>query len=109
MHRSLLIAIILPLMALVTAVRADEVIQRGVREPPRVEHYDPLTDKFRYIESTFAPYHVTRPGGEFAYYGNRLQQFRYRGRPNTGGIYDALEEHRRKIGPDPVNYQYRWK
>jgi hypothetical protein len=67
-----------------------------------------LTDKFRHIESTLAPLHSRRPGGEFAYYGNRLQQWRYLGRPNTGGIYDALEDYRRKVAPDPVNYQYRW-
>jgi hypothetical protein len=80
-----------------------------VREPPKVQSYDPLTDKFRHIESTLAPLHTTPPGGEFAYAGNRLRKYRYLGRPNTGGIYDALEEYRQKVGPDPMNYRYRLK
>jgi hypothetical protein len=96
------------LMLFPAAVHAGEAFPRGVREAPQVQSYDPLKDKFRHLESTLAPHHSTLPGGEFAYYGNRLQQYRYFGRPNTGGIYDALEDYRRKVSPDPVNYRYRW-
>jgi len=107
MHRLLPITL-LASACITNAAQADDRGPHGVREPPRVERYNPITDKFRHIESTLAPLHSERRGGELAYYGNRLQRYKYLGRPNTGGIYDALEDYRLQVGPDPKNYQYRW-
>ena len=103
------IALALAMVMLADNVWADDVAPRVVSEPPRVQHYDPLTDRFRHLESTLTPHHSGRPGGDFAYYSSRLRQFHYLGRANTGGIYDAIQDHRQKIAPSPLNYQYRFK
>ena len=76
---------------------------------PRVIRYDPVKDEFVHQRSLITSLPRERPGGAEAYYGNRLEKFRYVGRPGTGGIYDALDEHQRNSQLDPANYQYRWR
>ena len=108
--RSLLrLAQVLTFAMLAGPALADDAIPRLGSEPPRVQSYDPLTDKFRHLESTLTPHHAARPGGDFAYYSSRLRQYHYLGRANTGGIYDAIQDQRQKVAPKPLNYQYRFK
>jgi hypothetical protein len=100
---------VLAFAVLSSQVLAGDASPRLASEPPRVESYDPITDKFRHLESTLTPHHAGRPGGDFAYYSTRLRQHHYLGRANTGGIYDAIQDQRRKVAPNPLNYQYRFK
>lgn len=69
--------------------------------------YDPATDTFRRQWSVYAPPRRERPGGELAYYGDRRQQFQFRGPPGRGGLYDALREYKESLPLDPNNYRYR--
>ncbi len=82
----------------------------GVRwQPKRTSawRYDPLRDDFDYRESVLTPRQRRPAWAERGYTGNRLRQFRYIGPPGTGGLYDALEEHKRSLPLDPKNYRYR--
>jgi hypothetical protein len=72
---------------------------------PRVVRYDLEKDTLIHQTSVFAMGLNHRPGGEHSYSGNRLEAFQYRGKPGTGGIYDALEDYKNKL--NPRNYQYR--
>jgi hypothetical protein len=69
--------------------------------------YDPATDTFRKQSSVYAPPRRERPGGELVYYGDRRQQFQFRGPRGRGGIYDALREYKESLPLDPNNYRYR--
>lgn len=75
---------------------------------PRVIRYDPEKDEFIHQQSVVAGSSRGRPGGETAYYGSRLSQFRFIGPPGRGGIYDALDEHKARLDLDYKHYQYRW-
>ena len=48
-----------------------------------------------------------RPGGNLSYYGTRLKQHEFHGKPGRGGIYDAFEDYRDELQLDPKVYQYR--
>ena len=73
---------------------------------PRVIGYDAEKDAVIHQDSVLSIVSKKhRPGGEHSYSGNRLNSFQYRGRPGTGGLYDALDDYKR--GRDPRNYQYR--
>jgi hypothetical protein len=72
-------------------------------------HYDQVKDEIRVMESALSPSRTGRPGGDVAYYGSRLDQFRYTGPAKTGGIYEAMADFKTRRGFDPKNYQYRWR
>ncbi|HVX11681.1 MAG TPA: hypothetical protein VHC22_10910 [Pirellulales bacterium] len=72
---------------------------------PRVIRYDPDKDEVLHQESIVSVASRHRPGGEHSYSGNRLEAFQFRGKPGRGGLYDALEDHKRLL--DPRKYQYR--
>lgn len=74
---------------------------------PRVIRYDIERDAFLRHHSVLAPVGSERPGGETAYWGNRLTQFQYLGPPGRGGIYDAMDEYKRHLKLNPRNYRYR--
>lgn len=78
-----------------------------VKYYPPVYAYDLEKDEPILIESSVAPAPSRRPGGKDAYYGNRLQEFRYLGNPKQGGIYQALSEYQEQRQLDPQKYQYR--
>ncbi|HJT36526.1 MAG TPA: hypothetical protein VJ783_31175 [Pirellulales bacterium] len=73
---------------------------------PRVIRYDAENDKFTRQDSVFKIISKNkRPGGKHSYSGSRLNQFQFHGKPGRGGIYDALDAHKRHL--DPRNYEYR--
>ena len=72
---------------------------------PRVIRYDQEKDELIRQNSIFSIASKHRPGGEHAYSGNRLESFQFHGKPGRGGLYDALEDYKRKL--DSRNYQYR--
>jgi len=72
---------------------------------PRVIRYDADKDQFTRQESVFSTAKNKRPGGKHSYSGSRLNQYRFHGKPGRGGIYDALDAHKRQL--DPRNYEYR--
>jgi hypothetical protein len=74
---------------------------------PRVIRYDITRDDFVRQESIVSSVKRDPPGGRESYMGNRLTQFRYTGKPGTGGIYDALDGYKRELKLDPKKYRYR--
>lgn len=72
---------------------------------PRVIRYDSDKDQFVRQDSIFSTIKNKRPGGKHSYSGSRLDQYRFHGKPGRGGIYDALDAHKRHL--DPRNYEYR--
>ena len=74
---------------------------------PKVLRYDPVKDEFVYIGSVLTRRNDKAPGGDLAYYGNRLTQFRFNGPPEQGGIYRALELYKIQRKLDPKRYRYR--
>ena len=64
------------------------------RHQPKVHRYVEATDRLYRSHSVLAPATTERPGGDCAYYGNRLTQYRFGGDANEGGIYTAIEHHR---------------
>jgi hypothetical protein len=104
-----IIALASALAALAGPAAAAEPLRPGLfRRHPRVISYDPGKDRFVHQESLVTTIPDERPGGETAYYGNRLQTFRYLGRPGTGGIYDALADNHRRLDPNLYRYRFRW-
>ena len=71
---------------------------------PRVVRYDLEKDQIIHQSSVTSGLN-RRPGGDHSYTGNRLEAFQYRGKPGTGGLYDALEDYKNRL--NPRNYQYR--
>jgi hypothetical protein len=71
---------------------------------PRVVRYDLEKDVLVHQTSVTSGLN-RRPGGDHSYSGNRLEAFHYRGKPGTGGIYDALDDYKNRL--DPRNYRYR--
>lgn len=72
---------------------------------PRVIRYDVEKDQVLHQESVVSMASKRRPGGEHSYSGNRLDAFQFRGKPGRGGLYDALEDYKKRF--DERNYQYR--
>lgn len=75
----------------------------------RPRNYDPATDTFRKQSIVSAAQPTQRPGGELIYYGDRRQQFQFRGPAGRGGLYDALRQYKESLPLDPNNYRYRWR
>ncbi|MBX7167680.1 MAG: hypothetical protein K1X74_15220 [Pirellulales bacterium] len=94
-------------LAWVTPCYAQLRPQSTLRYDPRVIRYDFERDEVyvAYSSVTRAPGYL--PGGDVAYIGNRLDDFRYTGPPGTGGIYDALGESYRRRKLDPKKYRHR--
>ncbi len=74
---------------------------------PRVIRYDAEKDELYRQESITTRVQKSRPGGEYSYYGTRLKQYQFHGKPGRGGIYDALEDYHRELKLDPKRYEYR--
>jgi hypothetical protein len=86
----------------------EQLIARSMaqRFPPQVIRYD--TQKDELVYKTGASRAGRRPGGDTAYYGNRLTQFQFLGPPHRGGLYEAIDTYYQKQELDPKKYQYRW-
>lgn len=78
------------------------------RHQPKVHRYVEETDRLYRSHSVLAPTTGRRPGGDVAYHGNRLTQYRYGGTADEGGIYTAIDEYSRYRALKPAKYQYRW-
>lgn len=76
--------------------------------PPRVLRYDFERDEIHHAHSVVAPRPTDGPGGEIAYYGNRLTQSRYIGSPSGGGMYEAIDDFARQRALDARKYRYHW-
>ncbi|HET6883027.1 MAG TPA: hypothetical protein VFI31_22860 [Pirellulales bacterium] len=72
---------------------------------PKVTGYNQEKDEIYHQESVVSAANRHRPGGEHAYSGNRLDAFQFHGKTGRGGLYDALDDYKRKL--NPKNYQYR--
>lgn len=79
-------------------------------------HYRPLQRTMKYVEDkdAFIRYRSAvafpvkeKPGGLDSYYGTRLDQYRYVGKPGEGGYYDAWTEYVARRRLDPADYRYR--
>lgn len=80
----------------------------ALRLEPRAISYRYASDTFAHQESSMAALRTTREGGERAYHGNRMTQFKFIGPAGQGGIYDALKNHKDRRPLEVKNYQYRW-
>jgi hypothetical protein len=72
---------------------------------PKVVGYNREKDEIYHQESIVSVAQRHRPGGEYAYSGNRLEAYQFHGKLGRGGIYDALDDYKRQF--NPRNYQYR--
>lgn len=73
---------------------------------PRVIRYDAEKDVILHYNSIFSTaLEHRKPGGPHSYSGNRLDNFQYRGKRGTGGLYDALQDYKQHL--DSRHYQYR--
>ena len=80
-----------------------------LRYYPRVHHYDAKADKFYHFKSVTVPNPGDSAGDDLTYYGNRLTQFRFTGRPERSGIYGAMDKYKSQLKLEPQRYQYRWQ
>lgn len=96
-------------MAFASASAASAKVARAwndLQTGPRVIRYDQEKDVLIRQNSIFSTALENRkPGGPHSYSGNRLDNFQYRGKRGTGGLYDALQDYKQHL--DPRNYQYR--
>jgi hypothetical protein len=79
----------------------------ALRMEPRAIKYYHASDTILHQESGLAVSRKIPPGGDRAYYGNRLTQFQFIGPAGTGGIYDALKNYKARRPLEEKNYKYR--
>src|SRR5687768_3021836 len=78
-----------------------------VRPAPKILGYDREKDEVVHQDSVMATVRKDRPGGNLSYYGNRMTQFRFKGKSKRAGLYQALDDYKRERKLDPSKYQYR--
>jgi len=74
---------------------------------PKALSYDKAGDRVLRANSVYTDPR-TFTGGPRAYYGNRLEKYRFTGATGTGGIYDLMRIDRVEQKRDPAKYRYRW-
>ncbi|MBX9789145.1 MAG: hypothetical protein K2Y37_09540 [Pirellulales bacterium] len=79
----------------------------SIKHPPRSIRYVPERDELINQPSAIAPAYRRSKAYELAFYGNRLTEFRWVGRPGRGGIYEFFAEEAARKKLDVKNYRYR--
>ena len=79
-----------------------------LRLEPKILSYDARSDSFTKQSSVGTTTSKGRPGGDNAYYGTRLNQYRFLGNMEQGGFYEAYQWYLEDLNLDPANYRYRF-
>ena len=81
---------------------------RRYQPQPTPTRYNLEKDEVEHLKSVLQP-SPRLPGGEHAYYGNRLSRWSYIGPAGQGGYYEDLERYQRSLKLNPRNYRYRFR